>query len=106
MAIQTRLGQIGFGHQPYAGFIAKAEATSGPHPFTDGTRLGQMGIGVQPYPGFLAKTETTAIAGNIIFSQSYNMIHPVHETHLRATNSTELIVRKRDKKPIISGGDH
>ncbi len=24
MAIQTRLGQIGFGHRPYAGFVAKA----------------------------------------------------------------------------------
>lgn len=29
MAIQTRLGQIGFGHRPYAGFVAKAEADEG-----------------------------------------------------------------------------
>ena len=44
--------------------------------------------------------------GNVIFGHTYNMIHPIHENQLRPTNTTELIVRKRDKKPIISGGDH
>jgi len=43
--------------------------------------------------------------GNIVFAQGYNMIHPMEENALRPTDLTELIVRKRDKKPIISGGD-
>jgi len=47
-----------------------------------------------------------AITGNTIFGHAYNMIHTIHEAHLRPTTITELIVRKRDKKPIISGGDH
>ena len=70
------------------------------------TRIGLGGPSINYTRPFTAKSATDAIVGNIIFSQGYNMIHPVHEAHLRPTNSTELIVRKRDKKPIISGGDH
>ncbi len=70
------------------------------------TRLGQSGYGVRPYAGFVAKGVAVALTDNIIFGHAYNMIHPEFETNLRPTSSTELITRKRDKKPIISGGDH
>lgn len=46
------------------------------------------------------------LKGNIVFGQRYNMIHPPGEDPLRPTSTTEFTVRKRDKKPIISGGDH
>ncbi len=49
---------------------------------------------------------STATIGNIVFGQSYYMIHPPQEAMLRPTSVTELTIRKRDKKPIISGGDH
>ena len=66
--------------------------------------------GVSSLVAFWAGGAGAAVAagpvGNIIFSQGYNMIHPVHESPLRPTDLTEIIVRKRDKKPIISGGDH
>ncbi len=71
------------------------------------TRLGQQAIGVRPYLGFVAKTnEDLAAMGNIVFSQAYNMLHPEFETNLRPTSSTEATVRKRDKRPIITGGDN
>jgi hypothetical protein len=44
--------------------------------------------------------------GNIIFGQRYNMIYPPVEDPLRPTSLTEFTIRKRDKKPIITGGDH
>lgn len=44
--------------------------------------------------------------GNIIFGQRYNMIHPGLESPLRPTSVTELTIRKRDKRPIITGGDN
>ena len=47
-----------------------------------------------------------AAIGNIIYGQSYNMIYPVHETAMRPTTVTEQSIRQRDKKPIITGGDH
>ena len=53
-------------------------------------------------------TASTAVAltDNIIFGQAYNMIHTIHENPMRPTDATtELTVRKRDKKPIIIGGD-
>lgn len=56
--------------------------------------------------GFAAGS-VEALVGNIIFGQRYNMIHPHYESPLRPTDAlTELTVRKRDKKPIITGGDH
>ncbi len=60
MAVQTRLGQIGFGHRPYAGFVAKAEFIS---PRLNITRLGQQAIGVRPYLGFVAKAEAEVVVG-------------------------------------------
>ena len=58
--------------------------------------------------GFAAgpSAAVVAITGNIIFGQRYNMIHPPGETPLRPTSTSEFIIRKRDKKPIITGGDH
>ncbi len=72
------------------------------------TRLSQMSIGARPYAGFNAKAEAAGgLIGNILFGLNYNMIHPIHESPLRPTDAlTELTVRKRDKKPIITGGDH
>lgn len=50
----TRLGQIGVGAEPYAGFVAKtATSTKGAGHFT---RLVQFGIGGAKYAGFVAKT--------------------------------------------------
>lgn len=46
------------------------------------------------------------LEGNIIFGQRYSMIHPPQEDMLRPTSTIEFTVRKRDKKPIITGGDH
>ena len=53
--------------------------------------------------GFVVAPSAT---GNIIFGHTYNMIHTIHENPMRPTDATtELTVRKRDKKPIIIGGD-
>ncbi len=70
------------------------------------TRIGLGGPSINYTRPFTAKGAGIAIEGNIIFGQGYNMIHPIHESPLRPTDLTEIIVRKRDKKPIISGGDH
>ncbi len=72
------------------------------------TRIG-LGGSVPNYTRpFTAKSPTVVvvITGNIIFGQHYYMIHPSGETLLRPTSTTEFTIRKRDKKPIISGGDH
>ncbi len=72
------------------------------------TRIGLGGPSINYTRPFTAKAATgvVALAGNIIFGQRYNMIHPPGETPLRPTSTSEFIVRKRDKKPIITGGDH
>ncbi len=62
-------------------------------------------------PGFgqLLGSVSAAVAsttGSIIYGNIYNMIHTIVEEPLRLSSSTELIIRKRDKKPIITGGDH
>ncbi len=57
--------------------------------------------------GFAAgSTVAITLEGNIIFGQRYNMIHSPSEELLRPTSTTEFTIRKRDKKPIITGGDH
>ena len=44
---------------------------------------------------------------NIIFGHTYHMIHTIQENPMRPTDATtELTVRKRDKRPIIIGGDN
>ena len=63
MAVQTRLGQIGFGHRPYAAWVAKTEFIL---PRVGITRLGQQAIGVRPYLGFVAKAEAAVVAGGRI----------------------------------------
>ena len=52
-------------------------------------------------------TVGVTLTDNVIFGQAYNMIHTIHENPMRPTDATtELTVRKRDRRPIITGGDH
>lgn len=58
----TRLGQIGVGLQPYAGFAPKADASTGTHNPGVITRLGQCGIGLARYGTFLPKGAAVVVA--------------------------------------------
>lgn len=57
--------------------------------------------------GGASATSGVTLLDNIIFGQAYNMVHTIHENPMRPTDATtELTVRKRDKKPVIIGGEN